>query len=176
MSNPVPQTDAVFLKHFSQLIVALMIVAALLIALAMWVYSGHPGAENPARAVETQKRIAPVGGVHAGETGRAAIVAAEQAAKAAAAAKVAYGGTLEGSVIYANLCGACHTSGASGAPKLSDSGHWNARMALGTDTLIKHAIDGFTGSLGFMPARGGNPSLNDEQVKSTVEWMISQVK
>jgi len=27
-----------------------------------------------------------------------------------------------------------------------------------------------------MPARGGNPSLSDAQVKATVEWMVSQVK
>jgi len=27
-----------------------------------------------------------------------------------------------------------------------------------------------------MPAKGGNPSLTDAQVKATVEWMVSQVK
>jgi len=28
----------------------------------------------------------------------------------------------------------------------------------------------------LMPAKGGNPSLTDAQVKATVEWMVSQVK
>ncbi|HWS77057.1 MAG TPA: cytochrome c5 family protein, partial [Thermomonas sp.] len=27
---------------------------------------------------------------------------------------------------------------------------------------------------GVMPAKGGNPALTDEQVKATVEWMVSQ--
>ncbi len=176
MSNPVPQTDAVFLKHFSLLIVALMIVAAGLIGLAAWVYSKHPSPDNPSKAVKIAERLAPVGGVHAGESGRQAIAAAEEEAKKAAASAVAYGGTTDGSVIYGNLCSACHGSGAGGAPKLTDSAHWKERIALGAETLIKHAEEGFTGSLGMMPPRGGNPALNDEQVKATVEWMISQVK
>ena len=67
-------------------------------------------------------------------------------------------------------------SGAGGAPKLTDKAHWASRIALGAETLVKHATDGFTGSLGMMPARGGNAALNDEQVKATVEWMIEQAR
>jgi cytochrome c5 len=26
-----------------------------------------------------------------------------------------------------------------------------------------------------MPAKGGNPALTDEQVKATVDWMLSQI-
>lgn len=176
VSNPVPQTDMVFLKHFAQLIGALVLVAVVLIALAMHIYGGAAKPTNAARAAVMEKRLAPVGGVHAGETGRAAIAAAEEAAKLAAASQVAYGGTTDGSVVYSNLCSACHGSGAGGAPKLTDSVHWKERIALGKDTLVKHATEGFTGTLGMMPARGGNAALNDEQVKATVEWMIGQVK
>ena len=49
-------------------------------------------------------------------------------------------------------------------------------MAQGLDTLLKHAIEGYQGSKGLMPAKGGNPSLTDAQVKATVEWMLAQVK
>lgn len=176
MSNPVPQTDAVFLKHFVQLIVALMILAGLLIALSMYVYSKHPMAENPSAAKVTEQRLAPVGGVYAGDTGRAAIAAAAEAAKAAAASQVAYGGTTDGEVIYTSLCSACHGTGAGGAPKLTDSAHWGPRVALGLDTMVKHATEGYTGTSGMMPARGGNASLTDEQVKATVVWMLDQIK
>ena len=101
--------------------------------------------------------------------------AAAAAAAAKAASQVAYGGTTDGSVIYESLCGACHTGGVGGAPTL-DHGHWDARIAQGTDTLYTHAIEGFTGAAGVMPARGGNPALTDEQMKATVDWMLANLK
>ncbi|TQD51331.1 c-type cytochrome, partial [Marilutibacter aestuarii] len=101
--------------------------------------------------------------------------AASAAAAAAAASQVAYGGTLDGAVIYNNLCTGCHTSGAGGAPTL-DHSHWDARLAKGTDTLHKHAIEGFTGEAGLMPAKGGNPALTDEQVVAAVDWMLDNLK
>ena len=79
-------------------------------------------------------------------------------------------------MIFGNLCQSCHGTGAGGAPKLTDKAHWGPRLAEGVDTLVKHAIEGYTGSSGMMPARGGNPALTDEQVRATVEWMIEQVK
>lgn len=176
MTNPVPQTDAVFLKHFAQLIAFLVLVCVLLIALGAYIYSDHPSPENPGAAKVTNQRIAPVGAVYAGDTGAAAIAAAAEAAKAAAASQVAYDGTLDGSVIYGNLCYACHDSGAGGALKISDKAIWAPRLAEGVETLVRHAIEGYTGSNGMMPAKGGNPALTDEQVKATVEWMISQVQ
>ena len=41
---------------------------------------------------------------------------------------------------------------------------------------MKKAISGFTGSVGTMPPKGGNPVLTDDQVKATVEWMVAQSK
>lgn len=176
MTNPVPKTDAVFLKHFVQLITFLVILCISLIALGAYIYSRHPAPENPAKTRVTDQRLMPVGAVYAGDTGRAAIAAAEAAAKAAATAEVAYGGTMDGKTIFGNLCHACHETGAGGAPMLTDKAHWASRLAEGEETLVKHAIDGYTGSSGMMPAKGGNPALSDEQVKATVDWMITQVK
>jgi cytochrome c5 len=88
---------------------------------------------------------------------------------------VAYGGTLDGSVIYGNLCAGCHTSGAGGAPTLTAAG-MGARASQGTDLLYQHAIEGFPGAAGVMPAKGGNPALTDEQVRATVDWMMANVK
>ena len=176
MTNPVTPQDRVFLKHFSQLILILVLVMFALIGLAMWLYSHHPPPTNPSHVEEVQARIAPVGGVYAGDTGRAALQAAQDAAKKAAEAQVAYGGTLDGKTIFGNLCQTCHTNAATGAPVITDKGAWAPRVAEGLDTLIKHATEGFTGSKGVMPPKGGNPSLTNEQVKATVQWMLTQVK
>lgn len=176
VSNPVPKTDVVFLKRFAMLIAFLMGLCVLLIAIAAHIYGNHPSPENPARAKIADERLAPVGAVYAGDTGRAAIEAAAAAAKAAAASQVAYGGTMDGKAIFGQLCHACHETGAGGSPVLTDKANWVPRLAQGEDTLLKHAIEGFTGSAGMMPAKGGNPALSDEQVKATVEWMMTQVK
>lgn len=176
MSSPITKTDLEFLKRFSMLIGVLAVMALAFILLALYIYGKNPAAVSPDAGKAVAERLAPVGQSYAGETGRAAMLAAEEARKKAAAAQVAYGGTTDGKVIYDNLCGACHKSGAGGAPRMDDKAAWAPRVAQGADTMIKHAIEGFTGKTGVMPARGGNPSLNDEQVKATVHWMLDQVK
>lgn len=176
VSNPVTSTDRIFLKHFAMLIGTLIFIAVVLYALGQFIYAKHPPEEAPNRAAVASERVAPIGAVYAGDTGRAAMVAAQEAAKAAAASQVAYGGTTDGKTIFGNLCHSCHETGAGGAPKLTDKAIWAPRVAEGLDTLVKHAIEGYTGKSGIMPPKGGNPSLTDEQVKATVQWMFDQVK
>ena len=48
------------------------------------------------------------------------------------------------------------------------------RYAQGKETLYKHAIEGYTGSKGMMPARGGGTSLTDDEVKAAVDFMADQ--
>lgn len=172
VSNPVTKTDAAFLKHFVQLIAFLMFVAAVLIALAVYIYRKNPPPQSPDAEKVVAQRIAPVGGVYAGDTGRAAMAAAADAAAKAAASQVAYGGTTDGKTIFGNLCHSCHETGVAGAPKVGDKAEWAPRIAQGVDTLVKHALDGFTGKTGTMPPKGGNPALNEAQIKATVEWMV----
>lgn len=176
MANPVTKTDSVFLKRFAMLIGFLAFVAVLLLVLALNIYSKNPPPENPDKQKLTEQRIAPVGGVYAGDTGRAAMAASQEAATKAAASQVAYGGTTDGKTVYGSLCHSCHDTGAGGAPKISDKSAWTARVAQGEETLIKHATEGYSGKNGIMPAKGGNPALNDAQVKATVEYMLAQVK
>ena len=159
------------MKNFAQIIAALVLITVLLILAGIYFNSKHPVAVNPVAVAATEARIAPVGAVFAGETGAAAAAVAATAAAEAAKGQVAYGGTLDGGNIFGQLCTGCHTSGAAGAPKLEKSA-WVARLAQGNDTLHKHAIEGIRS----MPARGGNPSLSDEQVIATVDWMIGQLK
>ncbi|MFN9966257.1 MAG: c-type cytochrome, partial [Lysobacteraceae bacterium] len=103
----------------------------------------------------------------------AAAAAVKAAAEAAAAAGPPYGGTLDGAVIYQNLCSACHANGAGGAPAPTAAA-WAPRLAQGRDTLVKHATEGFQGAAGIMPARGGNARLTDEQVAASVDYMIKK--
>ena len=165
-----------FLKRFSMIIAFLSTVRLVLILFAHHLNSEVKRDVDPAAEQRVLNRIAPVGEVYAGATGAAAQADAMKAAAAAATAQVAYGGTMDGSKIFGNLCTGCHTSGAGGAPKLEAAGIGARVAAQGIDMLIKNAISGYTGSVGVMPAKGGNPALSDDQVKATVEWMASQSK
>jgi cytochrome c5 len=164
-----------FLKKFSLIIAALALLTLVLIVFAHYLHGTVPPEANPLAEARLQQRMQPAGAVYAGDTGAAAMAAAAEAARAAAGPQVAYDGTLDGAVIYNTLCSACHGSGVAGAPKLEKAA-WTARVAQGTDTLFTHAIDGYQGAAGVMPARGGNPALSDEQVRATVTWMIENLK
>ena len=168
--------DRVFLKNFSLVMAVLVAITIALILAGVYLNGLKPVEPNRAAEAATVARIQPVGAVFAGSTGAAAQAAAAQAALDAAKGQVAYDGTLDGAVIYGQLCTGCHTNGVAMAPKLEKSA-WTARIAQGSDTLHKHAIEGYKGpDGGMMPARGGNPSLSDEQVIATVDWMLAQLK
>ena len=166
--------DLDFLKRFSLVIAFLMLVTIGLILFSGYIHSIIPPEVSPIAQQREQARIAPEGAVYAGATGAAAQAAATAAAEAAASSQVAYGGTMDGAVVFNNLCTGCHTSGAGGAPTM-DAAHWAARIPQGVDVLHQHAIEGYTGATGVMPPKGGNPALTDDQVKATVDWMLSQI-
>ena len=94
------------------------------------------------------------------------------AAPAPVAVAAADGG--KGADVFKKTCAMCHQTGVAGAPKLGDKADWGPRIAQGKDTLYKHAIEGFNGNKGAMPAKGTNPSLSDDEVKATVDFMVSK--
>ena len=75
-----------------------------------------------------------------------------------------------GDAVYTAVCAACHSTGAAGAPKTGVAGDWTPRLAQGYDTLIKHAIEGIRA----MPAKGGNPDLDNVEVERAVVYMANQ--
>lgn len=77
---------------------------------------------------------------------------------------------LAGGAVYTATCAACHDSGMAGSPKTGDKAAWAARLAQGYDTLVKHAIEGIRA----MPAKGGNPDLDDLEVARAVVFMTNQ--
>lgn len=105
-------------------------------------------------------------------TASAPVVAAAPATPAPAAPAAAE--NLVGKATYGKTCSLCHAANVAGAPKPGDKADWAPRIAQGMDVLYKHALEGFTGAKGQMPARGGSSTLSDDDVKATVNFMVDQ--
>lgn len=177
MSTHLTPSDRTFMRHFAIMIAMLASAAVLFTVIGTLVWASLPKEGNQRGEQQAGARITPVAAVYAGDTGRAAMQAAKAAADKAAASQVAYGGTTDGKVIFDHLCTTCHETGAAGAPKITDKAAWAPRIKEGIATLVKHAVDGYTGPDGnHMPAKGGNPALTDAQVEATVKWMVSQAQ
>jgi cytochrome c5 len=164
--------DLDFLKRFSMVIAFLMAVTLVLILFAIYLHHRQPHHTNPIEAKRIEARIAPAAGVYAGKTGEAKMAADVAAQQAAMAGQLRYEGRVDGAEVYAGLCASCHKAGVSGAPTLT-AGGMGARAGKGKDTLYKHAIEGFKGGAGNMPAKGGDSVLTDDQVKAAVDYMLS---
>lgn len=107
-------------------------------------------------AQAADERTKPVGQVNVGSAPVAAVAAAPKSGKE----------------IFNGACAACHTAGVMNAPKLGDKAGWAARIAKGEEVLVQSALKG----LNAMPPKGGNPSLSDDEIKATVQYMLSEVK
>lgn len=88
---------------------------------------------------------------------------------------VAEAGKADGKKVYEAACAACHGTGVAGAPKIGDKAAWAPRIKQGSATLYDHAIKGFQGKAGVMPAKGGS-SASDDEVKAAVDYMASAAK
>jgi len=83
--------------------------------------------------------------------------------------------TRDGREVYVQACTVCHEPGMAGAPVTGRQQDWKSRLAQGIQVLYRHAIDGFQGEKGFMPAKGGQAQLSSEEVTAAVDWMILQL-
>ncbi len=72
--------------------------------------------------------------------------------------------------IYDAVCTTCHATGVLEAPKLGDKAAWEARAGNGLDGLLKTAAEG----KGSMPAKGGDPSITDAELKAVVLYMTKE--
>ena len=80
-----------------------------------------------------------------------------------------------GRVVWAGTCIQCHSNGLGGAPLIGNRTLWVPRIEKGLEVLVGHATQGFYGDVGEMPARGGNPSLSDDEVRVAVRFMVTRV-
>jgi cytochrome c5 len=125
--------------------------------------------EDPVYQRELLARIKPVARVAIAGQDNTALEPQTPAAAGATA-------DLSGEEVYKQACVACHGAGVAGAPKLGDKAAWAERVAQGPDTLHQHAIAGYQGKAGFMPAKGGRTDLSDQSVKNAVDYMVQAAK
>ena len=165
-SREMKDQDSIFFKNFSIMLIALIALTIILIVVGKMAHESILGrdvmAEDRSAVTESIQAVSQV------NTGGAMVV--EEKAEVA----VAFDGSTDAEMIYQNVCSACHTNGIGGAPKL-EAAAWSERMEKGMDGMIENAINGYQGTLGFMPAKGGRMDLSDEQVKVTVEFMTSNL-
>lgn len=161
--------DSTFFNNFSLVLGILFAVT-----LGLFAFARHVGEEHQLAQVTTdaqyvagvEERLKPVASIAvAGQDNSAlAIQSTGPEIKVALPA--------DGTAAYDTGCVACHGAGIAGAPKAGDKGAWGPRIAQGKATLYKHAIEGFQGKAGVMPAKGGQVSWPDDLVKQAVDHII----
>jgi len=117
----------------------------------------------------TAERLAPVAKLAIAGSDNSAVEPPKTQTPAAAV-------TLAGEQVFNMACMACHGAGIAGAPKYGDKSAWGPRIAQGLPTLFKHALEGFQGKAGYMPAKGGRADFSDKSVTNGVEYMVAGSK
>src|SRR5689334_5460862 len=102
-------------------------------------------------------RIKPVGKVEIGEAGATG------------------GAARTGEEMVKQVCGACHLTGAAGAPKIGDKAAWGPRLKTGLNALIANALKGVTrnGAM-VMPPKGGASDASDLEIARANVYMGNQ--
>lgn len=165
--------DTHFFNNFSIVIGGLIVIALMIFALARSVASKtqEPSMYSDPKYVATvTDRIKPFV--------RVAVAGADNSAMKiegpAHATNVALATPKDGPALYEAVCKTCHGTGLMGAPKFGDHLAWGPRIAEGKATLYQHALKGFTGKVGVMPAKGGRADLSDALIESGVDYMVSK--
>ena len=171
--------DRHFINVFSAVLGILIAIALLLIGISRLVDSGPKGARDtgdPLMQASAHERIKPFGQVAVAGEDNAQLAIQQTAVPVAVTAAPAAAGAAptDGKSVYESACIACHAAGLAGAPRTGDLAAWAPRIAQGQETLEKHAIEGFQGTAGMMPAKGGRLDLSDDAVRAAIEYMVAQ--
>ena len=146
--GPIKTPKQLIWAVIASFVVPIIVIILLTNYVAMGDKTGAGSKAMDAEAVA--KRIAPVGRV---ELKDASDVAAMKT----------------GEQVYQAVCGACHNSGAAGAPKLADAGAWAPRIKTGYEALLNSALKG----KGAMGAQGGG-DYSDTEIGRAVVYMANQ--
>lgn len=174
--------DSHFINVFSMVIALLVAFAIIIFVLARYV-----GAQTEEKDVRTEteyihdvnQRMTPV--AQEAVAGQSNAAMAIQPNPGSAAASGSSGGAATaglpttGQELFQQTCSMCHGPGVAGAPKAGDKAAWASHIAKGLPTLYDHALHGFTGRTGTMPAKGGRTDVPDAVVERAVNYMVSLV-
>jgi cytochrome c5 len=134
------------------IVLAFVVPVLLIIMLAQLAVGGKKSVEPTAASEEAvARRIKPAGEV---------VVAAAGGAQQ----------VRDGKTVVETACAACHASGALNAPKIGDKAAWGKLTGRGLETLTASAIKGVR----QMPARGGNPDIQDVEIARAIVYMANQ--
>lgn len=75
-----------------------------------------------------------------------------------------------GKEVVDSVCGACHTGGKDGAPRIGDVKAWSGRASQGLSALTDHALKGIR----KMPAHGGSAGVSDIEIERAIVYMVNQ--
>jgi cytochrome c5 len=175
----VSKQDTHFFNVFSMVIGLLVAIAIALFALARIVASQTQDKEvleDATYVKNVEQRIAPFSQVAVAGQDNTALAIKPDAGNAQAGAAGAAEMPKTGEALFQQTCSACHGAGIAGAPKAGDKAAWGPRIAKGMPTLYDHAMKGFQGSAGVMPAKGGRTDAPDDLVKQAVDYMVDMAK
>jgi cytochrome c5 len=171
----VSKQDSKFFNVFSLVLGILLVITLVLFALARSVGKNTQSAHllsDPKYVANVESNIASAKVAVAGQDNSALAIQPLAGVAAAVAAAL----PTDGAGVYDAVCAACHLNGIGGAPKSDDKAAWAPRIAQGTATLYKHAIEGYQGKNGYMPPKGGRTDLTDDLVKAAVDHMVAKAQ
>jgi len=175
----VSKQDTHFINMFS-----LVIGALVALAIVFFVAARAIGAATQDKAVlsgpdyyhSVAARVAPLAQeAVAGQNNAALAITPPAGATAQAGGSSGLAMPTSGKDLFDQTCSACHGAGIAGAPKAGDKAAWASHIAKGLPTLYDHALHGFTGDTGTMPAKGGRTDVPDAMVEQAVNYMVSLV-
>ncbi len=133
-------------------ILSFLIPIVVIILLVSWVTSGTKwsSGSNTLTPEATAVRIAPVAQIEIVDVNAPKVLQS-------------------GEQVYNAVCAACHDAGVAGAYKFADQVAWGPVIATGLDSMTANVISG----KGVMPARGGNPNLDDLEIARAVVYLTN---
>jgi cytochrome c5 len=172
----VSKQDTHFVNTFSMVIGLLVLIAIGIIVLARTV-AGHTQEVDSVEQRDFAKSVA----MRIEPLSQEAVVGQDNTALAIKPDAPTGAGVVlpipkDGNQVYEQVCSACHGLGIAGAPKAGDMAAWTPRIAKGKTVLYDHALHGFTGQAGTMPAKGNRLDIPDAIIEQGVDHMVNMVK